>query len=107
MNIEPEYLARCGVSDYIDTETVVKEHVRLAHKENDVLVVENSFNENLDVENDTAGNTESQANLSTGHHWTDEEVKLFLFLYEQHKQDFEERKLTNRSIWLKISRTMN
>ncbi|KAK4884873.1 hypothetical protein RN001_001144 [Aquatica leii] len=113
MNGKEEILAKCAYCDMISY--VVNNHIKNVHKIDDVFIsTDEEYSEDeIQTElNNTATDTtrvieDNDATETTTHNWSDSEIKLLLSLYSDYKKDFEGKKFTNKSLWLKIALQMN
>lgn len=111
MNGHDEILARCGYCDFISYENLVREHVKQVHES--TLSSSNDENKESAVAecNQEAVNQVNKTNVveeeTNSHHWNDSEIKLLLTLYSDNRQDFDGKKVTNKSLWQRIAQEMN
>ncbi|KAK4882541.1 hypothetical protein RN001_005860 [Aquatica leii] len=115
MNGKEEILARCAYCNMISYESVVNNHIKNVHKIHDVFISTNEEYSEDEIQtelNNTATDTtnvieDNDATETATHHWNDSEIKLLLSLYSDYKKDFEGKKFTNKSLWLKIALQIN
>ncbi|XP_031352198.1 trihelix transcription factor GTL1-like [Photinus pyralis] len=122
-------LARCEICDFISYENIVNEHIRTTHapdlESRESTEVENWQQEDITLNNEdyyedhdygvsqeqetpiVTQRSQASASEPQNHHWQDNEIKLLISLYEEHKTRFEDKSTTNRKVWQQIAELMN